>query len=135
MGYKRKARKSRGHLTSVNDQLPAAERRLIKTIQEALSFDLLSANYRSYADPCDHYVWGHCYIATEAFYHLYGKRAGYKPRYIVSSGGGTHWWLEHVTTGRIADPTEPQVSRTFDYSAGSGQAFQPPSPNRRTREL
>lgn len=137
MGGMPKARKARDILktVSVNDSLPSKERRLIRQIQEALSVDLLDKAYRGYASPTDHYVRGHCFIATEAFYYLGGRSLGYKQQFARVGGGVTHWWLVHTATGRIADPTEPQVSAGFDYSSGSGQSFGSTSPNKRTLEL
>lgn len=136
MGGRPKSGSARQHVDSdINQYLPAKERRLIRDIQQALSVDLLAPAYRDFAEPTDHYVRGHCYIATEAFYYLYGKAAGYKCRFTSTGKNVTHWWLENTKDGRIADPTAPQVSADFDYSIGTPKGFQNPSPNKRTREL
>jgi hypothetical protein len=130
-----KGRARRESTSSVNDTLPAVARRLIRDIQHALSVDLLAQAYRGFAEPTDHYVRGHCYIATEAFYYLFGKREGYRPHFVSTGKGVTHWWLQHPTLGSVADPTAQQVTEDFDYSIGQRKWFRNPSPNRRTREL
>lgn len=92
---------------------------LIKKIQMNLSDDLLHPSYRK--QYTGQGVHGHCYIATETLYYLYGKENGYKPRYCRCNDGGTHWWLEK--DGVVLDPTEEQVADDFDYSAGKSQFF------------
>lgn len=113
----------------------ATEERWIRDIQRALSVDLLAPAYRGFADPTDHYVRGHCYVATEALYYLYGRDAGYKACFASTGKHVTHWWLVHLASGRILDPTAPQVTKDFNYTAGTRKGFQQPSPNRRTCEL
>ena len=38
------------------------------------------------------------YVATEAFYHLWGKANGFTPVHI-----GDHWLLEHLPSGFLID--------------------------------
>ena len=113
-----------------NQNLTREEEQWIKQIQQALSFDLLNKDMRSIVNPEDHFTRGHCYVATEAFYYLYGCKAGYVPR-----GRDYHWWLEHKETGHIVDPTEPQLSGPFDYSKVKSKRFLPQSPKNATKEL
>ena len=74
--------------------------KLITRIQNALSLDLLHASYppdeRSYEEA----TRGHCYVATEAAYHLFGREAGFVP-YVFNYGHrrGTHWWLKTRARG------------------------------------
>jgi hypothetical protein len=110
--------------------LTAAELKLIEQIQQALSFDLLNQDMREEVSPTDHFTRGHCYVAAEAFYYLYGKEAGFEPR-----GRDYHWWLEHPSRGVIADPTAPQMSAGFDYSRYRSKGFMPKSPKKATEEL
>src|SRR5690606_29708750 len=91
-----------------NSHLTRKEAKLLRQIQQALSFDLLNGNLREDIAPTEHYTRGHCYVASEAFYYLHGKRAGYDPR-----GRDYHWWLEHRDTGAIVDPTLPQLDGPF----------------------
>ena len=91
---------------------------LIKKIQSNLSDDLLHSSYRKqYAGQGVH---GHCYVATETLYYLYGKENGYNPRYFRCQDGGTHWWLEK--DGEVLDPTAEQVAEDFIYE-GKSQFF------------
>ena len=91
---------------------------LIKAIQKNLTPDLLHPNYRKMKDGG---VGGHCYVATECFYFLYGKQNGYKPKCFKYPNGDTHWWLESESE-RI-DITSAQLAPDFDYSLGRPQFF------------
>src|SRR5689334_21414353 len=65
------------------------EERLVASIREALSPDLLKPNWQGSAHP----MAGHCYVASEALYHLLGgKEAGLKPQ-VIQHEGGPHWFL------------------------------------------
>ena len=92
---------------------------LIKKIRENLTPDLLHPAWRDRADgPLD----GHCYVATECFYYLYGKKNGWKPMVYRSDNGDTHWWLSK--DGERIDITAGQFKDGYDYSEGHVQAFQ-----------
>jgi hypothetical protein len=110
--------------------LSAEERDLIRRIHEALSFDLLNDTMRDVVEPTEHYCRGHCYVAAEAFYYLYGQAHRFEPR-----GRDYHWWLEHPKRGVIAEPTGPQHSDPFDYSSHKNGRFMPQTPKRASREL
>lgn len=99
-----------------NVGLTRAERTWIKRIQEALSFDLLNPKYRELVSPYAHYVTGHCCVATEAAYYLFGKDAGFKPYMQNVSDDVTHWWLFHPERKVLLDVTSPQVAEGFAYS-------------------
>lgn len=58
---------------------------------------------------------GHCYVATEVLYHIYGKNNGYKPKVFSNKllekneeKQFTHWFLENKENGHIIDPTAEQ---------------------------
>ncbi len=102
---------------------------LIKKIKENLTPDLLHPGWRDRAlGPMD----GHCYVATECFYYVYGKEHGWKPMVYRSDEGDTHWWLEK--DGEILDITEEQLEEGYDYARGHGQAFMS-HPSKRCRVL
>jgi hypothetical protein len=68
-----------------------------------------------------HPLAGLCYVLTEAFYHMHGKRLGLKPvraRYY----GVCHWWLE-TRSGRVIDLTAAQFTRPYPYHKGIGGGF------------
>lgn len=105
---------------------------LVRQIQSHLSPDLLDpsrkvAGHGSQA--------GHCYVASQALWHLLGnKRSGYTPQVGPAPGGGTHWWLRQDRTGRVLDPTASQFPR-YDYSQGIGKGFQTKQPSKRAAVL
>ena len=115
---------------TANVGLTPNELRWMRRIQEALSFDLLSKPLKKSVSPEAHYVRGHCYVATEAAYHLFAKEAGFKPYSVKCSDGGTHWWLVHSDRKVVLDVTEPQIAAGFDYGKRP-QFFQTPAPSMR----
>lgn len=114
---------------SVNLRLPPDEQLFVEDIVACLSTDLLNDQYRDVVRPGDPPTRGHCYVATEAAYHLFGRARGYKPRFAGDSKSGTHWWLWHPVTGLVCDPTESQTDGRFDYPSGKGRGFVPPRNN------
>ena len=79
---------------------------IIKMVVGVLSADLLK---KDLADKrIDHPLYGHCYVASEALYHILGgKASGWSPSRAKDATGTTHWWLEN-TGGEILDPTAGQ---------------------------
>ena len=68
--------------------------RYIKLIQDVLSPDLLKPEYRelNIGNP----MYGHCYAATEALFHLIGGLdSGWFPVRGKDENGVTHWWLQN----------------------------------------
>lgn len=73
---------------------------------------------------------GHCYVASEAVYHLLGgKRAGFTPC-RARIGSDTHWWLVHES-GVIIDPTADQFDFSVPYHVGVRAGFLTIKPSRR----
>lgn len=114
--------------------LDMTNEQLLLRVRETLSPDLLQPRYRKEAiGKCREY--GHCYVATEALWHLIGGRySGYRPRYAIDGDGDTHWWLENGSA-RL-DPTSPQYTRTELrklYVAGVFCGFLTSNPSRRAQ--
>lgn len=101
---------------------------LIKRIKNNLTDDLRKPKYRGHHNK----LWGHCYVASETLYHLWGKKYGYKPRYIKIDGD-THWFLENEDA--IIDVTESQFKIKPDYSKSKGSGFLTKEPSKRSVEL
>jgi hypothetical protein len=80
-------------------------------------------------------VRGHCYIATEAAYHLFGKELGYVPERVRCADGDTHWWLRNKMTKHVIDPTIEETGGKFDYQSGRAGGFLTIEPSRRCRIL
>ena len=76
---------------------------------------------------------GHCYVASEAIYHL-AKRAGIalKPMFIYHKDT-PHWYL--MDSNRILDSTKEQFADLVNYSKGRGKGFLTKRPSRRAVEL
>ncbi len=78
-----KTSNKRGRSTAKSlSELPLEEKRILKKLQNAVSPDLLKDDYRWNWPDDEHYeqhLHGHCYVVVEAFYHLFGKKAGYQP--------------------------------------------------------
>ena len=102
---------------------------IIRTIQYNLTDDLRKKEYRGHPNK----FWGHCYIASEALYHLWGKERGYKPQVMRLDNGGTHWFLKKGC--HIVDPTEKQFDKPVDYSKGRGTGFLTKEPSKRCKIL
>lgn len=94
----------------------------------ASSDDLRQKRYRGDSNP----FCGHCYIATEALFHLYGKTHGYTPR-VTRIADETHWWLENQN-GDILDPTADQLPKKFNYQ-GRACGFLTKNPSKRCQTL
>lgn len=90
---------------------------------------------------------GHCYAATEAYYHASSEQAQSKltPQVVafeVTGQDGTmyevsHWYCER-DNGQIIDLTEDQfdyVDATIPRDAAVGKGFVPPSPCSKTKRV
>ena len=113
-----------------------AQAALIRRIQAKLTPDLLAPEYdwptgRRLADR----VRGHCYVASEALFHMLG---GLDSGWYSCQGrveGVSHWWLENER-GDVLDPTGAQFERVPDYlMAGQPRGFLTRQPSARAFEL
>lgn len=98
------------------------------TLRNCLSDDLLKPKYRNQYRPIK--STGHCYVASEAVYHLVGKKLGYKP-YYVKVNGDTHWFLMTDDRIDILDPTYDQFPSLPNYNLGKRCAFLTKKPSKR----
>lgn len=105
---------------------------LVENIQQNLTPDLLKSRYRNQT-PSQHPHTGHCYVATEVLYHLWGKHHGAKPM-RMKVGDDVHWWLQHPTLG-VIDPTAAQFPFPVEYEKGRGGGFLTREPSARARVL
>lgn len=122
------------------NRLSKSDRSWFDAIRASLSRDLLSPAYRRSipegADP----VVGHCYVATEAAYHAFGKRSGLETYVARLADGGTHWWLMNPATSEVVDLTHEQTRKPFPYvTAGHSKRMRkgagPRGISRRGQEL
>lgn len=97
---------------------------LVARIRAALTPDLLAPAYRD--NPR-----AHCYVASEALYHLLGgKAAGITPMRIRHEGS-SHWYLR--TPEGYVDPTADQFETPVPYDQGVGCGFLTRAPSLRAR--
>jgi hypothetical protein len=76
---------------------------------------------------------GHCYVASEALFHLRGgKAAGYQVCRIRHEGG-THWFLRRH--GQVEDLTPDQFSTPVPYENATPTGFLTRLPSRRAQIL
>lgn len=101
---------------------------LIELIRANLTPDLLHEQYRMLAEKGP--AAGHCYVASEALYHIIGgRRSRFKP-HSGRIGDIVHWWLED-DEGGVVDPTADQFPDGFPYEIGRGRGFLTRTPSRR----
>lgn len=68
----------------------------IERVRANMGPDLIPKKYRCLRPRNAPASWGNCYPASEALYHLWGKRNGWRPgyiRYMVKNTPATHWVL------------------------------------------
>ena len=106
---------------------------LIKRIQENLSPNLLRPEYQKIYSNKLHPHFGHCYVASEAAYHLFCKDEGYIPQVMHIDENTTHWYLRKGDD--IVDVTKAQFPFDLDYSLGRGCGFLTKKPSKRTQWL
>lgn len=86
-------------------------------------------------------LWGNCYVASEALYHILGGRgSGWVPMRIRLGRSCVHWFLKHRASGVILDPARLQFKhkgwwRAPDYSKARGSGFLTKRPSARARRL
>jgi len=101
---------------------------IVAAVRASLSDDLRRREYRGDPNP----VRGHCYVASEAIYHLGGRAAGYEPA-RVEHEGQMHWFL--IGAGGVLDATADQFATPVPYARARRNAFRHPEPSARARVL
>ena len=100
--------------------------KLIELIKHGLKPDLLKKEYKNgpLINPelyNDLSLYGHCYVASECYYHLSGDKDILKPQ-LIKVNGMNHWYLKS-DQGEIIDITAEQFRDPIDYSKGKGKGF------------
>ena len=100
-------------------------------IAESLTDDLRRLPWRGSPNP----LAGHCYVASEAAWHLLGAASsGWRPTFIRHQGV-SHWYLTSKDSGEIMDITASQFDELPDYSKGIGKGFLTKVPSKRAAVL
>ena len=98
------------------------------SIRAALTPELLKPEYRNASRP----YAGHCYVASEAYYHLMGGRdVGLRPQ-VIRHEGSTHWYLRDGDDN-VIDLTAEQFESTVPYESGRGCGFLTKAPSKRAQ--
>lgn len=106
---------------------PQFEQQVAHRVRNALTDSDRNPPYRGDPNP----LTGHCYVASEAAYHvLGGKDAGWKPMFVRHEGA-PHWFLRNERSGQDLDITAGQFRTTPDYAAAKGKGFLTRDPSKR----
>jgi hypothetical protein len=100
--------------------------KLENLIKQFLTKDLLKPQYRGF-----HPLSGHCYVASEAYYHLRGGKAAGLHAVNLKHEGVSHWWVED--NERIVDITAAQFSSQVPYEKGRRRGFLTKKPSKRAQ--
>lgn len=107
----------------------------IELIRRCLTDDLRKPRYRGHPNK----YRGHCYVASEALYHLISRKHGFKPHYTKLTAGETHWFLMTPTGQEILDPTWDQFNISdrgfWLYTEATPCGFLTKKPSKRAQEL
>lgn len=79
----------------------------------------------------DHPLSGHCYVASEALFHLLGPD-DWKPM-VVTYYEVKHWFLQHRQSGWIIDATHAQFETEVPHHLAKGCGFLTKSPSQRAQ--
>jgi len=111
-------------------KLAKKRRQIIKKIIANLTDDLRRKPWKGARNP----VAGHCYVASEVFYHLSGgKKSGLTPM-RMKMGDWTHWYLR-TKKGKYIDITKSQFKMPVQHHYGIGYGFLTSKPSKRAMIL
>lgn len=99
-------------------------------ISDFLTDDLRRPPWKGHENP----LRGHCYVASEALYHILGGKSSGLTPCSLKVGQETHWFLRD-SEGTILDPTAGQFEEPPDYNLGRGRGFLTRSPSKRAEIL
>lgn len=117
-----------GEATKAQKTSTAGDAALVRAVQGALDDSLRRPPYKGSENP----MTGHCYVASEALYHLLGgRKAGWTPMFIAHEGS-PHWFLKN-SDGRILDATASQFKTPVPYDNARGKGFLTNQPSKRAQ--
>lgn len=117
--------------------LAHGERRVVEAIHTHVTSSHLHPKYKHGRKPGENPMKGHCYVASEAAYHMLGgKEAGYTPMNIKHEGD-SHWYLKHTGEKgtRYIDITESQFNSPVPHAEGKGKGFLTKNPSKRAKDV
>jgi hypothetical protein len=99
----------------------------LRYIKTSLTDDLLKKKFKG-SRP----LAGHCYVASEAAFHLFARVKGYSPCFIRHEGQ-PHWFL--ICGSKVIDITACQFYTKVPYERGRRIGFLTKRPSRRARTV
>jgi hypothetical protein len=103
---------------------------LVEKVRSCLTPDLLRPDVQQGQHP----MQGHCYVASEAIYHILGgSSSGLKPT-RMRFGTDVHWWLVD-SDGNVVDATFDQFNEPVPYEQGRAGGFLTREPSKRAKVL
>ena len=103
----------------------------LSIIQKHLTDDLRNPPWRGHPNT----LAGHCYVASEAAWHLLGGMdSDWRPQYMRHEGV-SHWFLLNKSTGSIIDLTVWQFANFPDHSKAVGKGFLTKEPSKRAQRV
>ena len=104
--------------------------KLVDDVRAALSDDLRREPWKGAANP----FAGHCYVASEAVFHMLGGRAAGITPIHMKHEAQPHWALR-FSDGSIVDPTADQFATRPNYSFARNATFLTVDPSQRAVTL
>jgi len=104
--------------------------KLIQLIKQNLSDDLRKPKYKGNPNR----MKGHCYVASEVFYHLAQNPSEWLPGSLPHEGD-VHWVLKNRHTREVLDITVEQFKTKPDYARFRGRGFLTKGPSKRAKKL
>lgn len=102
---------------------------VVTAVQNALTDDLRREPWRGNPNR----LAGHCYVASEALYHLLQSKPWTVKSHFIQWEGSPHWYL--TIDGWVVDPTVGQFGVVPDYLLGVGKGFLTREPSKRAQTV
>ena len=99
-------------------------------IVSCLSDDLLKKEYLII--PNKNIFTGHCYVASECYYHLSEEDLHV---YQIHHEGSSHWFLKNTKTSKVIDITAKQFKTKVPYEKAKRRFFLTNEPSKRAKIL
>lgn len=109
--------------------------KVLRAVRLSLTPDLLREPYRARVLAGAHPTTGHCYVASEALWHLLGGPASRWGPAFVRHEGSPHWFLRQKDGRGVLDPTVRQFREEPPYARGVNKGFLTRQPSSRARKV
>jgi hypothetical protein len=102
---------------------------VIAAVRGALTDELRRPKYRGNRNP----MAGHCYVASEALYHLLGGKGGDWRSVRLRHEDDSHWFLRRPSDGAVLDITASQFKTPVPAEKAKGAGFLTREPSKRAQ--